>query len=288
MYCKKCGKEINDDDLFCYHCGAKQVDELAKSNSPNKVSEIKSNETDKKETQEIKNYGENFIEYHDKRNGISVFLKILEKATEILGGIISFIGFICVFRALIKNDFDSGLTFWIIFLMFFVASAFSLISLLSAISNGLILSTNFKKQKPPKESLLTTIDCENGKVAYMAFDERATVAILFTYDKFGMILYLAQYAVQALRKIICMFVAIPLVGVLKNFHINFELEFFENLKNLFEITAKTPTAVIFIVLVVPLIIASLILSTIRNNRENKILKKWEKEKEIEIKSNYQK
>lgn len=26
MYCRNCGKEIKDNDIFCWHCGAKQND----------------------------------------------------------------------------------------------------------------------------------------------------------------------------------------------------------------------------------------------------------------------
>ncbi len=57
MYCKKCGKEIPDDSIYCNHCGTRQI--------PQKVS-IKFNKPNIKEA--------------DVRNGILSFFAYIKKA----------------------------------------------------------------------------------------------------------------------------------------------------------------------------------------------------------------
>jgi uncharacterized membrane protein YvbJ len=40
MYCKKCGKKIDDDSIYCTHCGTKQSNGIEKV-----ISEEESNES---------------------------------------------------------------------------------------------------------------------------------------------------------------------------------------------------------------------------------------------------
>ena len=41
MFCKNCGKEINDDALFCPHCGAKTETAGAEAPAPEQAGEVR-------------------------------------------------------------------------------------------------------------------------------------------------------------------------------------------------------------------------------------------------------
>ncbi len=258
MFCRKCGKELLDDDLFCNHCGAPVA---TQQNSIENNEELQENQKAQEATVEQQ---QDVKEEKWEETFICTYTNKWEKPLDILSFLIAGMALVPpgVFSILLLIVGKSIATIWLVAACTVVSFLFLAVSKIPHIIQEIILAGDLKKLSPPLNTLISREEYPDGSIKYLIYYPTIKNALLFNRNKKGHNTIVCHYIISMLVRLVLCFIPIVFAHIISTDYYSGSAlaQFFTD-----------PVLIVFNVFFVPIAIAKFVCNRQKANQLSEIL-----------------